>query len=302
MIKHILVPLDGSILAEAALPAVVALNRMTGAKITLIHVIEKKPPEYIHGQSHLNSEESAINYLKGIVSRYFADIKDIVIHVHEEPVDKVAESITNHIMEFSSDLLVMCSHGKGGIRDFFYGNIAQQIIGNKKGPVLIIRPEALSSVSTIKFEKILVPVDGNPEHEQGLSYAIQFAKEIKTVLDLLLIVSTFSALHGEQAAVGTLLPMSVSYILDELETAAEGYLSAQIEQLCHQGMEVYGEIRRGDPVEEIVQYTENNSYDLVVVGTHGKSGADAFWYGSKAAKIITRIKTPVLVVPVEKVN
>jgi nucleotide-binding universal stress UspA family protein len=58
------------------------------------------------------------------------------------------------------------------------------------------------------------------------------------------------------------------------------------------------EVRRGDPVDEIVNYAGENTFDMVIIGTHGKSGARAFWAGSKASRILSRLKTPVLLVPV----
>ena len=298
MINQILVPLDGSALAEEAIPAAVELAKTLKAGVTLIHVIEKRPPSNIHGQTHLQSEAEASLYLERIAGLFFSQISSVQTHVHPEPVDKVAESITNHILEYDTDLLVMCTHGNGGLRDMLYGSIAQQIIANKKIPVLIIHPQGSGINQEIHFKNILIPVDGNPEHEQGFVYAVDFARAMAASLNLLLVVPTYGDLSGEQAALGTLLPLSVSFMLDELETAAETYLSDHIDQLCNQNIDGVGEIRRGDPVDEIVRYTQTHSFDMVVVGTHGKSGADAFWAGSKAAKIISRIKSSVLVVPV----
>jgi nucleotide-binding universal stress UspA family protein len=300
MIKNILVPLDGSSLAEGALPAASALSKATGAKILLIHVIEKNPPANIHGQTHLQSEEDAKKYLEEIAKQFLSDKQEVECHVHNEPVDRVAESITNHIVEFESDILVMCSHGNGGLRDMLYGNIAQQIVANKKAPVLIIHPDQQPTDMIIKFEKILIPVDGLPEHEQGLDFAVYLAKILHASLFLFLVVPTPSTLEGEQAAVSTLLPISSAFALEELESDAEGYLCDHIDRLCAQGIEVNGEIRRGNPIDEIDHFVRENSFDLVVIGTHGKSGVDAFWSASKASRIISRITSPVLLVPVKQ--
>jgi nucleotide-binding universal stress UspA family protein len=300
MLNRILVPLDGSRLAESALPVAVTLNKLTGAQVTLIHVIEKNPPSTIHGQTHLKTIQDAEIYLNEICKKYFIDNQKIEIHVHEEPVDRIAQSITQHVVEFSSDLLIMCSHGKGGLRDILYGSIAQQIVANKKVPVLVIHPTENSQDQVIQFKNILVPVDGNPEHEQGLAYATEFAKRTGAELFLLLIVPNPRDIQGEQAALGTLLPASMAYMLDELENAAENYMTDQIASLCKQKVEANGEIRRGNPVQEIIHYPDSHPFDLIIIGTHGKTGSDAFWAGSKAAKIISNIKIPVLLIPVEK--
>jgi nucleotide-binding universal stress UspA family protein len=298
MIKHILVPLDGSTLAEDAIPYAVEMVNVTHARVTLIHVIEKNPPENIHGQAHLHTREDAARYLSEIADKYFAPLTAVATHVHEEPVDKVADSITNHIVEYNSDLLIMCSHGNGGVRDMLYGTIAQQIIANKKIPVLVIHPSEDKKPDAPKFKRLMVPVDGNPEHEQGFDYAVQFARDSGASLQLFLVVPTYQVLQGEQAALGTLLPISTAYMLDELESASETYLYNHIDRLCKMNVDTNAEVRRGDPVDEIVNYAGENTFDMVIIGTHGKSGARAFWAGSKASRILSRLKTPVLLVPV----
>lgn len=298
MIKQILVPLDGSSLAEVALDAAGKIGKATSAKITLVHVLEKNPPASIHGQQHLRSEEDARNYLLKAARDHFHPDQTVEIHVHEEPVDRVAESITNHIIEFGSDLIVMCSHGNGGLRDALYGSIAQQVVAKRKAPVLILFPFEHTYQNPFVVQKILLPLDGNPEHEEGMKIAEELTRAFEAELTLFTVIPTLSELHGTQAAVGSYLPLSTSYLLDELENETERYLYAHIERMRKEGIKANGDILRGDPSEEVGRYATDHRYDLVVIGTHGKSGANAFWAGSKAAQIMVRLKTPVLLAPI----
>src|SRR5919202_2263342 len=71
-IKHLLVPLDGSRLAEAALPAATMLAERLGARVTLLHVMERHAPATVHGERHLTRAGEAEAYLNGVASR-FAD-------------------------------------------------------------------------------------------------------------------------------------------------------------------------------------------------------------------------------------
>ena len=86
MIKHLLVPLDGSELAEASLPAAVYITKHFNNRVSLIHVIEENPPETIHGQRHIQTEAEAAEYLNEIKSKYFPENPLVEIHVHIENV------------------------------------------------------------------------------------------------------------------------------------------------------------------------------------------------------------------------
>ena len=82
MIQRLLVPLDGSPLAEAVLPAVRFLAGQGVNHIVLLHVLEHDPPETIHGQRHLTEEISAEQYLKTIAASLLALNVGVDVHVH----------------------------------------------------------------------------------------------------------------------------------------------------------------------------------------------------------------------------
>ena len=106
MFKHILVPLDGSQLAEAAIPFAVEFCRKLDAQITLLHVIEKDAPSEVHGQRHLTNEPESCDYLGDISERYFGFCAKVEKHVHTEEVSEVAASIVDHSGEFKPDLII----------------------------------------------------------------------------------------------------------------------------------------------------------------------------------------------------
>ena len=133
MFHHILIPLDGSRLAESAIPAAVYLCKSLHASATLIHIIEQDAPADIHGERHLSEEQDALNYLNKISQEFFSGI-NVRTHVHSEQVNNLAQSIIDHGNEFDHDLIVMCSHGHGGFRKAITGSIAQQIITKGKVP------------------------------------------------------------------------------------------------------------------------------------------------------------------------
>jgi len=137
MYSRLLVPLDGSRLAESVLPVVERLATAEGAFVILLHVIERGAPVAVHGDRHLTHVTEADPYLEGLADR----IRDVGIsvqtHAHPAPEGDVARSIVDHSDEQQADLIVLCTHGRGKMRDLLFGRIAQQVLRRGTTPVLL---------------------------------------------------------------------------------------------------------------------------------------------------------------------
>lgn len=300
MFKHILLPLDGSRLAEEAIPFTVELCKKLGSKVTLLHVIEKDAPPVIHGQYHLTNEADAGDYLSMIAKREFGFCNLVECHVHTEEVSQVSRSIVDHSSELAPDLIVLCAHGVGGLRDIVAGSIAQQVIANGKVPVLLIHPEKEQLAKYAGFKTFLVALDGEEDHDQSLEFAGKLAKQLDSAIRLIRVVPTFLTLSGKQAALGTMLPATTSAYLDLMEEEACEYLQEKLEYWRAKGVKCEAEVQRGEPAQEVVKSAINSNASVIVLGTHGKSGLNAFWSGSVAPKIVGKTKTPVLLYPVRR--
>jgi nucleotide-binding universal stress UspA family protein len=299
MFKQLLVPLDGSSLSETVLPTASTLAGLLGASVTLIHVIERNAPSEIHGEHHLNSEGEACGYLERNAAKYFPPSLKVECHVHTEEVDNVARSITDHTGELDTDLVLMCSHGSGGLRDIMIGSIAQQIIGMGRTPVYLLQPGEGRVSPPPAFKKFLVALDGDPQHEHGLEIAGGLAFITGAALRLVSVIKTPDTLSGGQAEAGRLLPLTAAAMLDMTEESFLEYLEEKAQAWQQKGVPTSVEIRRGDPSQRLVESAASAADDLIILGTHGKSGMGAFWARSTAARIIDRAKTPLLLVPVK---
>ena len=306
MFKHLLVPLDGSLLAESALPAASYLAQTMNARVTLIHVIEQGAPKEVHHQRHLSQPEEASQYLKEIAARSFPASVTVETHVHTSEVKDVPRSIVEHTGELQPDLIVMCTHGSGGLRARLFGSIAQQIIAAVRetplsdAPVFLVRPGKGASNRPYKLDKLLIPLDGKPDHEQGVPAAADLAQGCGASLHLAMVVPTIGALRGEQAASSRLLPGATAAMLDLAETGGQEYLQGLLPGLQARGLAVSGEVARGDPVSTVARIAEQIGANLIVLGTHGKTGTDAFWSGSFAPRISSKTSIPLLLVPVHE--
>lgn len=299
MFKHLIVPLDGSQLAEAALPVAAHLAQIMDARVTLLHVIERDAPKEIHGQRHLADLDKAQAYLDEVAARAFSPETIVERHVHAVEVNDVTASLVEHIRELNADLIVMCTHGRGGLQIRLFGSIPQHVLALGTTPVLLVHPAKKTSPTEFRCQSLLVPIDGNPDHEQGISVAAVLAQACHAHLHLVMVVPTLRTLEGEQAATATLLPGATSAMLDLSERGAAKYLRQHALSLESTGLNVSAEVRRGDPATLIVQAARNEKVDLIVVGTHGKSGMDAFWSNSLTPKIAGSTHLPLLLVPVQ---
>ncbi len=298
MFQRILVPLDGSRLAESALPAAAYLSGTFGVPVTLFHVMERRAPEEIHGERHLTDPEEAGTYLAEVAVRAFSSDTPVERHVHIAEADDVARSIAEHAGELGSDLIVMCTHGRGGLRGWMFGRIAQQVVGLGATPVLLVHPDGTGRSRTYSCKRMLVALDGNPDHEEGLTVAAGFAKICGAELRLIMAVHLVDTLSGEQAATAKILPRATHALLDLAAQEAKEYLNRHVTALRSEGFPATAEVRRGDPPTVIVDIAERTRADLIVLGTHGKTGMDAFWSGSATPDVAKRSAVSLLLVPV----
>ena len=298
MFEHLLVPLDGSRLAEVALPAATYIAEITGADITLLHVLEENPPQAVHGDHHLTTVDEACIYLAATAESLPPSVV-VKEHAHPNEEHDVAHSIVTHAREMKIELIVMCTHGRGNLRRLLFGTIAQKVIALGATPVLLIPPmtDGTSRTQPFTCRRILVPLDGDPAHEAGLKTAAGMASICGASLYLVVVVPTLSTLAGEDSAAAKLLPTTAATILDMSEQQALDYLGQHVESLRARGVTVGAEVRRGNPATAIVQAAEEAGVDLVAMATHGKTHLDAFWSGSVTPKVSRSTRLPLLLVP-----
>lgn len=299
MFTHLLVPLDGSPLAESSLPIVAALAETLKCEVTLLHVIERHPPTEVHGAPHLTDVPGAEAYLGGVAERLPAGAR-VARHVHRNKEQDVPRSIADHAGELGADLVVLCTHGRSRLRHRLFGGIAQRVAGLGRVPILLVPPAGPRTETAFRCDTMLVPLDGQPAHEQGVEPAASLARACHASLHLLAVVPTLGTLSGDHAAAGQILPGATSALLELDEDRAERYVTDLVARLAGTGLTVTAEVGRGDATSMILETARRSGTDLIVLGTHGRSGLDAFWSASVAPRIAARTAVPVLLVPVGK--
>ncbi len=291
MFKNLLVPLDGSSLAEAVLPDAFAMADRLQARLTLLHIVETHAPTTIHGEHHLGSTQEAEAYLRVLSQRWPASSERVAWHVHGEQEHGVAKMIVDQAAELSADLIVLSTHGRSGLRDKLLGSIAQQVVHEGRVPVLLIRPQQEAAPCPHVIQNILLPLDGESVHETAVPVALDIARAYGATIHLLSVVPTMETLSGQESVPGVVLPNAMRAVLDFAEQGGAEYL-----QRVRSSIKVAStaEVARGDPAKSIVSVAQKVHADLIVMATHGRMGLGAFWSASVAPRVLNEFMGPLL--------
>jgi nucleotide-binding universal stress UspA family protein len=153
MFKHILVPLDGSAFAEAAIPYALSLAVQYQAEVTLLRVV--LPPRWqammeaespaLYEKLSRTAEQDAASYLE--YQQAALRVHGLQVHIHTESGEAVAELILHVVAELRPDLLVMSTHGRSGLQRWMFGSVAERVLHQAAVPILLIRPTGAQSES-----------------------------------------------------------------------------------------------------------------------------------------------------------
>ena len=214
------------------------------------------------------------------------------------PCRDVAAGIVLHEGELAPDMVVMCTHGRGGLRRMLFGRIAHQVAAAGTLPVLLVHPGETPPDRPFACRLILAPTDGTPLHVKGLDLAADLARALRAGLELLTVVPTMGKLTGRHGTTSRFAPGTTQAML-ELETLhLQEDIARQAARFADMGIAAGARVARGEPAAMIAEAADELQADLIAIGTHGKLGAEALWAQSIGARLLTRTLRPVLLVPV----
>ncbi len=295
---NLLVPLDGSEMAEAALGAAACVARPTGGRITLLHVIERDAPHHVHQERHLREAGEAEDYLREVSERGVMAGVVVERHVHTGETADIAVGIVEHISELHPDVIVMSTHGRANPSRWVFGSVAQQVVSKGSAPVLLIPPKHRMRESFLGKHRLLVPLDGESQHEESVGWAVELAKACGARIQLLTVVHTVRSLRGERAAAAAMLPGTMAAVLELEQQNAEEYLKGVARGIRELGVEAESVVRRGKRVVTILDVAAEVDADAIVLSTHRKAGSEAFWSASVGPRAAMESELPVLLVPI----
>lgn len=296
-IKTILLPLDGSKRSERALPVVRQLATALGARVQLLHIIERNPPGTIHGETHLTTVDQATHYLYSVSERMREEGVIVELHVHDEPEQDITRSIASHAAELKADLVVLVAHGSGGWRNLLFGRVAQQVALRGSRPALVLQDRQDGTIAPFPPQTIALPLDG-PMHTEGeavIPVAATIAQAMGSTIRLITVVSG-TEFSSQRGPVSTLLPSAARALSEIEESAAVDYLDAWVVALRKNGIDSSAVVVRGEPAEKTLQEAERSGAQLLAIVTHPRSPLSGMLSGSVGARALTRFSGSLLIV------
>jgi nucleotide-binding universal stress UspA family protein len=280
--KNLLVPLDGTDLAEAALPIARLLAMTIGAELTLVRVVL---PDNEPGSSRWPAE-----YLQRCAAQQHA--AGVTAHTTMR-LGEPAEEILALADEIPADLLVMATHGRSGLDRVVLGSVAERVTRRSRIPVILLRPDHHPAVG---FRTLLVPVDGSTGGAVALDTAVPLARTSHARL-VLVRATVPLPLWLYEPTLGVDTGPLIDPMWDEDERkAAEMYASALADRLVGTGVVAEGRGVSGEPGPAIVSVADEIDADLIVMSTHGRGLPLRAVLGSVADDVVRRSRRPVLLV------
>lgn len=302
MYRRILVPLDGSRFGDYALPFARALAERTGATLMLVHVHEYRETEpaaegltpfrfeHVLDADQLHDAEMGRQELERL-ERIAATLAED--GVRAEPVllgeDAVGPALNRYAERSRADLVVLATHGRGGLSRAWIGSVADFLVRHLSIPLLVVRPPSDPPPEDVRprFQNLLVTMDGSLFSERVLGPARQLAAPFQSRVTLLRVIQPHVARELSAASTNRALEDERATANDWLQNAADE-IQAELESVST------AVVVHRSPVAGIAQSAQAWDADVIAMATHGRGGVARFILGSVADKVLRSTSLPLL--------
>jgi nucleotide-binding universal stress UspA family protein len=310
--QTILVPLDGSRLAEQVLPHVAVLAPLLGARVCLLHVVPTsahitmvgdtilgffgidEPPERYDMRERRVWEierQRAESYLEPRAARLRADGLDVAIAVR---LGSPAETIVEAAKYWHANFIAMATHGASGLGRWALGSVTDKVVQATTTPVLVVRGAEGARAAPQAPKRILVPLDGSSLAKQALPVAAGLAMHAPAELILLRVVA-LAELDPLFRPLDSSIVRHDKIVFRPCEQAARD-LEACAVNLRREQIAATPVVVVDHTAEAIVEEAARREADLIVMATHGYGGLKRWALGSVADKVLHATATPLVLV------
>jgi nucleotide-binding universal stress UspA family protein len=289
MFNKIVVPLDGSELAEVVLPFVEEDVGRTGSELILIHIREPNDdhsPRMIQSYLQRIAETTKIN-----AEKYQKNPGGLPVIVRWEVLTgNPAEEIVSFANKEENSRVFMATHGQSGLTHWALGSVAYKVSRVINRPITLIRAKGSKPAVRERgfFNKILVPLDGSKESEVTIPYVEELARSLEAEVTLMQVLKS-------EYVIARYLNVKEA---ESMKESKKEYMENLTSTMQNKGLETKLLIleTQGDIAEAINTYTAQNYVDLIVMATHGRSGPRLWVLGSVAMKVLQEGNTPIMLI------
>jgi nucleotide-binding universal stress UspA family protein len=291
-IRRILCPMDFSATSRHALEHAVAVGRWYGSHITAVHVISPAfvpgPPIVFTGfpgPMPADVDRSAIEakLREWLQPATEAGLQTDILLVDGNPAPRILECATS----LPADLIVVGTHGLGGVERFLLGSVAERVLRKAPCPVLTVPPRSTSKAK-LPYKRLLCPVDFSDPSLAAFQFVVSLAKVSDAHLTILHVFDWPP--HDE--------PLFERFDTPEFRRLVEGEARGRLEALVTDDLRTWctpaTKIGYGKPYRQILEVAEAERSDLIVIGVQGRNALDLTMFGSTTNHVVRRASCPVL--------
>ncbi len=286
--QHILIPVDFSEYSDRAVRYGIFLAEQLIAKVTLFHAITLFQ-EDIGEEVHLEEYEKLLKLREEVTRKKLkrhndkAAARGVEIHSEIRRGISAADAILEYLEEHQFDLIVIGTHGRGGIKKWIYGSVAEKVVRMSPIPVITVHhlPDQLA------LKKILVPIDFSEHSREAIEYARFFATHFQAEVEFLHVLEREFHPAYYTAEVDSLF---------ELDPELKDRALQRLREFVGTEDGFSFTIVEGRAYQEIVQRIKDTGVDLTIMATRGLSGVEHLLIGSTTERVVRLAERPVLTV------
>jgi len=274
--SQVVVPLDGSRIAENAVPWAARIGRLYGMRVEFVHVLDPEAPEEPGDLDSIS--EGFRTYARDLAEKH---------GVAEHGAAFLKGPAAPAILEFAADarLIILATHGRGGFRAAFIGSVADKVVRGAEVPVLLV-PGVGGPVAPDN-RPVIIALDGSPHAEAGLELGRDLGARMGS--QVVLVRAWSLPPQGGTSFYDGYFP---AQIIESLEAAANEYLAS----MAREGERTI--VAQGAPASVIRDTATEFDASLVVVTSSGKGLAARIALGSTTDRLAHSLDRPLLIVPV----
>lgn len=290
MYKKMLVPLDGSPIAEEVLPFVKQIGDRLNLDVVYLHVCDHS--------------ESSMKFVWRAYIHHVAELVKTKIPGRGEVImGDPAGAIINYAEINNVDLMLIATHGQSGFLGWATGSTAHRVITTSKIPVVLIRPDAGKNQISQEWPKtVLMPLDGSALAESIIPHVETLEQQGKVTLEVTLFkVCEPPDLIGDYPEAS--MPLTWEEHVKRATAAAEHtcgtYLDEVQQRLKAAGIHVRSEVILGNKdnvARNIIDYADKSNFDLIAMSTHGRSGISVWPYGHVVDNLVQAVSMPLFLI------
>lgn len=297
MFKKILLPLDGSELAERAIEPALMLAKQVNGKVILLQapvmdLVVSHPVAGGYGvllpeQSSEQAFEEANQYLDQVQNKYrHPEVTLMKLVLEGDP----ASLIVDTAIAEKADLIVMSTHGRSGLDRFIMGSVTEKVLQKAPCPVLALR-------SGEPIQRVLITLDGSGMAESAVQPGLDLARGLGAQPTILRVDNQEAYLdQRELNEINQLEPGLAEQVMEGFYNRIPDYVKRIVAEYEQEEGEIETAVAEGDPADYILRVAADKNSDVIVMATHGRTGLRRWLYGSTTHKVMRAANRSMLIV------